>query len=290
MTYLLLVSFVWAFSFGLIKDQLTGLDPVAVSVVRLAFAALVFLPVFRPGRVPAGAAVRFFGLGAVQFGLMYVFYLQAFRYLQAYEVALFTIFTPFYVALLDGALDKRFVPRHSFAAALAVVGAAVIVWQRGIGREALAGFLLMQASNLCFAAGQVGYRRWRSRAAAINDASLFAWLYLGGVVITGALSLVTTEWAAFQPTSAQWGTLAYLGILASGLAFFGWNLGALRVNAGTLAVFNNLKIPLAVAVSLLVFGETANVPRLIVSLVLMGAAVWVAEAGRIPNAERPNHK
>ena len=37
---------------------------------------------------------------------MYVLYLRAYSYLQAYEIVLFTIFTPVYVALLDAALEK----------------------------------------------------------------------------------------------------------------------------------------------------------------------------------------
>ena len=47
MLLLLLASLVWAFSFGLIKDQLAGLDPTAVAVLRLLCALLVFLPFLR---------------------------------------------------------------------------------------------------------------------------------------------------------------------------------------------------------------------------------------------------
>jgi drug/metabolite transporter (DMT)-like permease len=284
MLYLLIVSFVWAFSFGLIKGRLSDLDPVAVAVVRLALAALVFLPFFRPRRLPLQTGLWFAGVGAVQFGAMYVFYLWAFRYLQAYEVALFTIFTPFYVALLDAAIERRFVLRYFVAAALAVAGAGVMLGARGLDADSAAGFLLVQGSNLCFAAGQIAYKRSRHRAADTSDASLFGWLYLGALIATFALSAGATDWADFQPNSSQWLTLVYLGVLASGLCFFGWNLGALRVNAGTLAVFNNLKIPLAVACSLLFFGETANLPRLIGSLALLVVAVFMAE--RSPRARR----
>ena len=35
MGYLIFVSLLWGFSFGLIKNQLTGLDPNFVSFVRL---------------------------------------------------------------------------------------------------------------------------------------------------------------------------------------------------------------------------------------------------------------
>jgi drug/metabolite transporter (DMT)-like permease len=277
MALLILVSFVWALSPGLIKGQLTGLDPVAVSVVRLALAAAVFLPFFRWRRLPLGLAWRFAAIGAVQFGLMYVLYLRAFAYLQAYEVMLFTIFTPFYVALVHGALERRLVVRHLIAASIAVGGAAVIVWSGGVRSGALIGFLLMQGSNLCFAVGQVAYKRLRPAARAHGDPLLFAWLYLGALALTGLVSAGTTDWSTFQPSGQQWSTLLFLGVIASGLSFFGWNVGALRVNAGTLAVFNNLKIPLSVACSLLLFGEQADPWRLLVSLGLMAVSVWVAE-------------
>lgn len=72
-------------------------------------------------------------------------------------------------------------------------------------------------------------------------------------------------------------TLAYLGLVASGLGFFLWNVGATRVSAGELAVMNNAKIPLAMACSLLVFGERADPLRLLASLALLGAAVGLAD-------------
>jgi drug/metabolite transporter (DMT)-like permease len=55
--------------------------------------------------------------------------------------------------------------------------------------------------------------------------------------------------------SKQWVALIYLGVIASGVSFFLWNVGARKTDAGTLAVMNNLKIPLAAIVSLTVFGE-----------------------------------
>lgn len=61
----------------------------------------------------------------------------------------------------------------------------------------------------------------------------------------------------------QWLTLLYLGILASGVCFFCWNYGARKVNAGMLAVSNNLKIPLAIACSALFFGEHINLTQLL---------------------------
>jgi len=277
MFLLLLVSLIWAFSFGLIKDRLSGLDPAAVAFVRIAFAAVVFLPLLRLRKLPPVAAVRFAAIGALQFGAMYVFYLAAFRHLQAHEVALFTIFTPLYLALFDAAVERRFQGRHVLAAVLAVAGAGLVMGGTALNPGLLAGFGLVQASNLCFAAGQLAYKRARGRPDGVRDSELFALLYLGALAATGLFSLTATDWSAFRPTLAQWGVLAYLGVLASGLCFFWWNLGALRVNTGTLAAFNNAKVPLGVACSLLFFGESANLPRLAASLGLLTVAVVVAE-------------
>ncbi|HPS42254.1 MAG TPA: EamA family transporter, partial [Anaerolineaceae bacterium] len=71
-----------------------------------------------------------------------------------------------------------------------------------------------------------------------------------------------TPLASLTLTSKQILTILYLGAVASGLSFFLWNLGARKVNTGTLAIFNDLKVPLAVLVSLLFFGEKTNLPAL----------------------------
>lgn len=277
MPLLLLASLVWAFSFGLIKGQLAGLDATAVAALRLLCALLVFLPFLRRRGLPIHLQVRLAAIGAVQFGLMYVLYLRAFAVLQAYEVALFTIFTPIYLALLDAAVEHRWQPRHLVAAILSLAGAGILLWHSGVSTGAVGGFLLVQGSNLCFAAGQLAYKRLRPRLEGCTDAAIFALPYAGALAATAVASLFITDWASFRLTLPQAGVIAYLGIVASGLCFFWWNLGATRVNTGTLAVFNNAKIPLGVAVSLLFFGESANLPRLLLSATLMFAAVAVAE-------------
>ncbi|OAM88234.1 EamA family transporter [Termitidicoccus mucosus] len=277
MPLLFLVSLVWAFSFGLIKGRLAGLDPTALGVVRIALSAVVFLPVLRLRNIPGFAIPRLMAIGAVEFGIMYLAYMAAFRHLAAHEVALFTIFTPLWLALFEAAAARRFAPRLAAAVLLAVAGAAVVCWQGFSTPGLLAGFVLVQVSNVAFAAGQFWYRRIRVALPRAADTDVFGLLYLGALAVTAAASMFTTDWGAFRPTPAQWLTLVYLGTVASGLCFFWWNLGATRVKLGTLAVFNNAKIPLGVAVSLLFFGESAHLPRLLIGGALLLLAIMVAE-------------
>ena len=280
MALLLIVSFIWAFSFGLVKS-LAGLDPTAIGAARLAVSLLVFLPFLRAGRLGAARVASLALIGTVQFGAVYILYLRAYAHLPAYEIALFTITTPIFVTLLDAAAERRWRMRFLAAAALSVAGAGVVLW-RSIGDSGVTGgFILMQLSNLCFACGQVAWRRERRKIPSDrSDASVFAITYAGGFALTMAVSLFTTNWHRFAPTGVQWLTITYLGAIASGLGFFLWNVGATRVNAGALAAFNNAKIPLGIAVSLLVFGEKADMGRLLAGGALMALGVWTAGGRR----------
>ncbi|HNR02605.1 MAG TPA: EamA family transporter [Anaerolineaceae bacterium] len=277
MIYLLLVSLIWAFSFGLIKGNLTGVDATFVAFARLFIAALVFLPFIRFKKVKRPTALKLALTGLLQFGVMYIAYLEAFQTLKAYEVALFTIFTPIFVTLIDDAFSKRFNLLHLVVALITVAGTAVIEWESIQSPGVLSGFLLVQLSNLCYAFGQIYYRRLLAFHPELKDREVFGYLYLGAVIITAIAMLFFTPISSITLTVNQSITLLYLGLVASGLAFFLWNIGARKVNAGTLAVFNDLKIPLAVLVSLLVFGESANLSRLLIGGAIIVSALVLNE-------------
>lgn len=299
MTYLVLVSILWAFSFGLIKQRLAAADPFVVAFLRLAVSGLVFLPWLRPARIGLALRRRCLAWGAVQFGLMYVLYTAAFRDLTAAAVAVLTVLTPLYVALLDDARSRRVRGRRLAAVALAVFGAAVVVWRGGGEAPAWRGALCVQGANLCFAAGQLAYRDLVRRgrgpgpaaATGVAEATLTAWMYLGAAALTGALALLLAEPARLAPLRAPgaWFALLYLGLLPTALGFHLWNRGAARVTAGALAVANNLKVPLGVLVAWLVFGETAARGRTTVGLVLVLAALALArrEGADDPDSRPP---
>ncbi len=264
MLYLFLVSLVWAFSFGLIKGNLAGVDSNFVGFARLAVALLVFLPFLKFRKIPRGLTIKLAITGMVQFGLMYLTYLAAFRTLKAYEVALFTIFTPIFVTLIDDALARKFNPLHLVTALIAVAGTWIIEGGSIQSPGVISGFLLVQASNLCYAFGQVYYRRIMRTAEGFKDHEVFGYLYLGAVIITAAATALLVPISSITLTIKQLLTILFLGVVASGISFFLWNKGARLVNAGTLAIFNDLKIPLAVVVSLLVFGEQTDIPALLI--------------------------
>ena len=93
MIYLLITSIIWAFSFGLIKTYLTSLDSTFVSLIRMSLSLFVFLPFLRFSKLSLIIVIKLIVLGMIQYGIMYIAYIYSYQFLQAYEVAIFTIFT-----------------------------------------------------------------------------------------------------------------------------------------------------------------------------------------------------
>lgn len=281
---LIAVSLVWAASFGLIKRYLGGIDPSYVAALRLVAALLVFIPFLRPRGLPRASLLKLAAIGAIQFGMVYLLYLGSYPYLKAYQVALFTITTPIWVALIDAGFARKWNGAYLLAAILSIAGAGVIVWPdsaSGPDVAALKGFLMVQGSNLCFAAGQVWWR-WERRniPKERSDASLIGLAYLGGLLVTLLFAFPGRGHALPSVSGTELGVILYLGTIATGVCFFLWNYCASRVNAGTLAAANNLKVPLGVLVSLVVFGDRPNLLKLAISLLLLAAGVSISERAR----------
>jgi drug/metabolite transporter (DMT)-like permease len=155
MPYLIVVNILWAFSFSLIGEYLAGrVDSDFAVLVRVAIAALVFIPFTRWRGVPRPLLAGLWLAGALQFGVTYLCLYRSFGVLTVPEVLLFTVLTPIYVTLLDDALARRFNP-WALVAALVAVGGGVLIRFQHLEGDYLAGFVLLQIANATFAAGQV---------------------------------------------------------------------------------------------------------------------------------------
>ncbi len=271
MTSLLIVSVIWALSFGIIKYFLTDLPPVFVAAARLAVSFLIFVPFLKLGKLRKNDAAALALTGAVQYGLMYLFYIYSFRYLLAAQVAFFTVFTPLYVVLLDSHAGRKYNGRFYLSALLAVCGTVAVMRYSG---GDLRGFMLVQLSNICFAWGQLRYREIAARLPSCGDTALFAWTCAGAC----AAAAIPALWAGIPHVTmrqALW--LLYLGAVPSGLCFFLWAKGSKTVSTGTLAALNNLKIPLGAAASILLFGERMSWGRFTIAITAIAAAGVISE-------------
>lgn len=278
MFYLVAVTVLWAFSFSLIGEYLAGeVDSYFAVLTRVLLACLVFLPFLKPKLLTTKQKLVLAGLGALQLGLMYIFFYHSFLYLSVPEVLLFTIFTPLYVAMLNDALFKRFTPFHLLCALIATAGAAIIRFQ-GVGDNFWVGFFIVQGANLCFALGQVGYKKLASTFhTSVSYRNVFAWFYLGALAIALPAFVAFGNSHQLPNDSTQWGVLLWLGVVASGLGYYFWNLGGLRVSAGTLAIMNNALIPAGLVVNLVLWQKDTDYSRLALGGVVIVFALWLSQ-------------
>ena len=283
MRYLIAVTLLWAFSFSLIGVYLAGqVDAYFAVLIRVLLALLVFLPFMR--RLPFALAVKLLALGAVQLGLMYLFYYQSFLLLSVPEVLVFTIFTPVYITLLYDALQRRFRYRFLLAALLAVIAAAIMRFE-GLTQDYWLGFAIVQAANICFAFGQVGYKvLLEQQPVKMEQHHLFGWFYLGAAMVVLPAWLLFGS-AQYPQNATQWSILLWLGLVASGGGYYYWNKGATLVSSGLLAVMNNMLIPAGLLVNIVFWNRNENMLSLGIGTALLFLSCMLCKTRR--NAVKP---
>jgi len=287
MGYLLAVTLLWAFSFSLIGVYLAGQVDAWFSVLmRIALATLVFLPFLKLKKTPKALVLKLMLIGAVQLGVMYSFYYHSFLYLSVPEVLLFTVMTPIYITLLNDALEKHFNPRFFLIAIIAVCGALAIRYE-SITSNFLVGLLLVQAANMCFATGQVTYKHLMIDSK-LDHKTVFGWFFIGAFIVASVCYVLFGNSDKLPSTPTQWGVLIYLGIVASGLGYFGWNKGATLVNVGTLAAMNNLLIPAGIVVNVLIWNTEADILRLSIGAGIIFAALLLNQIKAKPSNNEHN--
>ncbi|WP_370259404.1 EamA family transporter [Idiomarina sp.] len=285
MPLLILITLLWAASFSLIGEYLAGqVDGYWVVFIRMVLALLTILPLFKWRQLNAYSVktlTQLAGIGAVQIGLMYLFLYHAFLYLSVAEVLLFTIFTPLYITLIDEIiLGRRRLPfTWWLAAAISVLGAAIIRYQ-GLSTDFVIGFALIQAANICFAAGQVAYKRLELGSTQ-HQIQQFAAFFAGASLVSGLGVLLFGNLQMLPNTPLQWGILFWLGIVASGLGYLGWNLASKWVNTGQLAAMNNALIPAGILVNVLFWQHDTDWLRWLLGASLIVIAVVLASRQQI---------
>ena len=277
MLILTFVTVLWAFSFSLIGVYLAAdVDPYIAVFIRMLLATALLLPFLRVRNLSAMYALKLAGIGAVQIGVMYILLYHAFLFLSVPEVLLFTIFTPLYITLLD----EMFINRSPIpalwwvAAALSVVGAAVIRYAQPSG-DFWFGFLLIQAANLTFAAGQVAYKRFAKNnpRQQFHEYALF---FIGALIVSGVGSVLFADWSRLPTSTTHWAVLLWLGVGASGVGYLLWSMASKRVNIAQLATMNNLLIPGGILVNVVVWGNSLAWPQFISGAVIITIAILLA--------------
>ena len=258
MKYLVLVSLLWSFSFGIIKYGLSEVDPFFISYTRNLIALVFFTSISLYQFKKFQWDIKLVLIGAIQFGLMYVFYIQSYQYLPAYLIATFTITTPIFISIADKYFFKNLITLKDALAILLVILASYLMRYNVTNpAEYWYGFLLIQCANFVFAWGQVWFKQWNNQHPNTDIISNFSQLFLGATIVTSSVYL-SVSGSMIELTDTNLLALLFLGLCSTGIGFLLWNIGATKVNSYRLAVSNNLVIPIAIINSVLIFGESIS--------------------------------
>ena len=87
--------------------------------------------------------------------------------------------------------------------------------------------------------------------------------------------------ADFWPEAPlQWGVLVFLGLVSTALGLYWWNKGACMVSGATLAVMNNVHVPVGLFFSLLIWNQHEPLGRLFLGGLVILIAVWISRLDR----------
>jgi drug/metabolite transporter (DMT)-like permease len=281
---MLLHSVISAGTYLAAKRALGELSPWEVALVRFSLAGLFYAALVARQRVaiPRRDLLGLALLGVVAIPVNQGFFLYGMSLSTPGHGALLYALTPIFVFLLARwRLGERATPLKVAGIATAFAGVVVVLLGRGaIGlpgaREGLLGDLLILLAVVAWAVFAVGGKVYAERygvrtmtGVAITIGSL---LYL-------PLGLWLSDLSAFSRLSpAGWGSVAYLILLTSIVAYLIYYWAMKQADASRVAVYSNLQPVFTAVLAWAIYGEPIT-PTFLVGGAMVLAGVVLTERG-----------
>ena len=269
---------IWGISFVMTKHALSALPPMALVFARFALSAIMMVlisPLLHFQRIPRSDLKLFIVLCLFEPGLYYVFETVGISRTDATSAALIISSIPVLVIVFAHFTTGERLTAAKVAGAIVSIAGVVVVTSGGAashgGQTTIAGnaFVLLAAvtaacftillSRLAQRYNPVTVTRFQVFFAAV----FFAPLGVPGLLETGVSAFGATHFAA----------LAYLAVFSGVGAFFLYNFGLTKIEAGRASVFINL-IPVFTAISAWIFlGEAFTLIHLLGGALTIGGVL-----------------
>lgn len=246
----------WGTTWFAITLQFGVVDPIVSIVYRFGLsAALIFgwcLVRREPIALNAAQHRAAFGVGLFTFALDYAFvYWAEERVISAVVAVVFASMAFVNLATFRFAFGQRAPAMAWVAASLGVLGVAVLSWSEllatDLNTRAIVGLALTFLGVLAAAIGNVFARKGEEAGASILASTGWAMAY--GTGLLALFALVTDRAWAFEPTLRYIGSLLYLSVFGSVIAFLLYYALARRRGYTTASYISALLPPVAMTVS-----------------------------------------
>jgi drug/metabolite transporter (DMT)-like permease len=267
------------------KLAIREIPPMTVGLLRYGLATLVLVVVFRR-QLPAWGTLRrrdlwiIAGLGILGTFLNHVLFFLGLVFAPASHGAILAPTTsPIWTMLLAAWLGQERITREQvIGTGLCILGVSLVVRPVGLTEAGTTRVLL---GDLFYVLGGLAWGVYQFLCmVAMRRMSGLASLAYGmavGCVFLVPLAIIERPWRALAAASASaWGSVLYITLAGTVLAFFWWNVAIQRVGAGRTAVFTNLVPVVGVLLSWRVLGERLAAVQLLGGLLTVGG-VWVCQ-------------
>jgi O-acetylserine/cysteine efflux transporter len=259
----LAIVFIWGMNFVAMKYALHDFTPFQLGAARFAFAALPLVLVVKPPRLH-WKWLLLYGLfqGVGQFGFLFT----ALKVGMTGSLASVLMQTQVFFTAIFGYLLLRERPSRplQWGLLLAALGLACFsanyLSPEGSSATTLLGFVLNLCSAAMWAASNIVARKAQRASASFDPLAFVVWSSVVPVLPFVLLSLLfddpATRWRWTSASATNWIAVAYLGWMATVLAYGMWTGLLKRHSANRVAPFS-LGVPVVgLAAGLLLLGES----------------------------------
>ncbi len=279
---------IWGTTWYAITLQLGTVDPVASIVWRFGLAAAVLfagcLLTGRSLRLSRAQHLAAAGQGAFVFAISYAFvYAAEERVASAIVAVIFASLAFLNLILFRVAARQKAAAASWMGAGLGVVGVAVLsgseVARANLSPEALLGVVFALTAVCASAVGN--YFAWRGQRAGVEVIPATAWAMAYGTGMLALFGLATgVEWSV-AATPAYVGSLLYLSVFGSVIAFVIY-FSIARARGYALASYiSALTPPIAMGVSVLFEGASFGWPALAGLGLVLGGQLLLTRAPKV---------
>jgi drug/metabolite transporter (DMT)-like permease len=278
---LLLVAFIWALNFSLVKIGLNEIDPMSFNALRFLLATIlmwgvvlkrgIWVPIRREDRwnlVVLGLT------GNLLYQLLFIFGLER-TFSANSAVMLGTI--PVWVAVVShwSSSDEKMNRNKAIGVILAFTGVLFILLGKperiSLSSETFVGDLLTLASAFVFGYYSVKSRGFLTYYPPLQLTTIS--MSVGGMSLffAGIPWLIELDYGSIGWFS--YGTVAYSGFFSVGIAYIIWNYGLRQVGAVRTATYQNLVPVLGLILGFLILGEKLELLQYVGSMVVIAGIV-----------------
>ena len=263
------------------KRAMQELPPLTVVLWRFLLCALVFglLLAFSSGPrlPPRGAWRRMLVLGVLAGPINQVLFFQGLARSSASHAALLYALTPLGVYGLSLARGRERVSSRAFLGILtALTGAVVLLLGRGLAsaRGSLGGDLLILAAVIAWV---VYTTESKPFASAHGPVRATAWsMMAAALLLLPAVPFALAPERMLAASRPALGSIVYLALLTSVLAYLIWSYALSRVPASHVAIFSNLQPAMTALAAWWVLGEPLYAELLVGGLLVL-VGVWLTQ-------------